>query len=90
MAQPLERLLATGKQLGETGRSQAQQLRSDLVEQGCQATDQISAVVEQLVSPVGYRRGEDLRQTVMPRCNRRSAPSDQRSESTREPKPGCR
>jgi hypothetical protein len=64
MAQPLERLLATGKQLGETGRSQAQQLRTDLVEQGRQATDQISAVVEQLVSPVGHRRGEDLRQTV--------------------------
>ncbi len=64
MAQPLERLLATGKQLSETGRSQAQQLRTDLVEQGRQTTDQISAVVEQLVSPVGHHRGEGLRQTV--------------------------
>ena len=64
MSQPLERLLATGKQLGETGRSQAQQLRTDLVEQGRQATDQISAVVEQLVNPMGNHRGEDLRQTV--------------------------
>jgi polyhydroxyalkanoate synthesis regulator phasin len=64
MPQPLERLMATGKQLSETGRSQAQQLRDDLVEQGRLATDQISAVVEQLVNPVGRYRGEDLRQTM--------------------------
>jgi polyhydroxyalkanoate synthesis regulator phasin len=63
MAQPLERLLATGRQLTETGRMQAQQLRTDLVEQGRLATDQISTVVEQLVNPVGHR-GEDVRQTV--------------------------
>jgi hypothetical protein len=63
MAQPLERLLATGKQFTENGRTQAQHLRTDLVEQGRQVTDQISAVVEQLVNPVGHR-GEDLRQTV--------------------------
>jgi uncharacterized protein YoaH (UPF0181 family) len=62
MAQPpdLKRLLATGRQLTETGR----QLGTDLVEQGRQATDQISAVVEHLVNPVGRERDEGLRQTV--------------------------
>src|SRR5438132_13790915 len=64
MAQPLERLFATGRQLTESGRTQAQQLRTDLVDQGRQATDQISAVVEQLVNPVGRYRGEDWRETV--------------------------
>jgi polyhydroxyalkanoate synthesis regulator phasin len=66
MAQPLDvkRLLATGKQITETGRSQAVQLGTDLVEQGRQAADQISAVIEQLVNPVGRGRDEDLRQTV--------------------------
>jgi polyhydroxyalkanoate synthesis regulator phasin len=66
MPQPLgvKRLLATGKQITETGRNQAAQLRTDLVEQGRQATDQISAVIEQLVNPVGRGRDEDLRQTV--------------------------
>jgi membrane-associated HD superfamily phosphohydrolase len=66
MAQPLDvkRLLATGRQLTETGRTQAAQLGTDLVEQGRQATDQISAVIEQLVNPVGRGRDEDLRQTV--------------------------
>jgi hypothetical protein len=64
MVQPFERLLATGRQLTETGRTQAHHLRTDLVEQGRQATGQISAVVEQLVNPVGRDRGEDLRQTV--------------------------
>jgi hypothetical protein len=66
MAQPpdLKRLLASGRQLTETGRSQAVQLGTDLVEQGRQATDQISAVIEQLVNPVGRGRDEDLRQTV--------------------------
>jgi hypothetical protein len=64
MPQPFERLLATGRQLTESGRTQAQHLRTDLVEQGRQATDQISAVIEQLVNPVGRDRGEDLRQTV--------------------------
>lgn len=66
MAQPLDvkRLLATGKQITDTGRTQAVQLGTDLVEQGRQATDQISAVIEQLVNPVGRGRGEDLRQTV--------------------------
>lgn len=66
MAQPLDvkRLLATGRHITETGRSQAAQLGTDLVEQGRQATDQISAVIEQLVNPVGRGRDEDLRQTV--------------------------
>ena len=66
MAQPLDvkRLFATGRQLTETGRTQAVQLGTDLVEQGRQATDQISAVIEQLVNPVGRGRDEDLRQTV--------------------------
>jgi hypothetical protein len=66
MAQPLDvkRLLATGRQITETGRTQAAQLGNDLVEQGRQATDQISAVIEQLVNPVGRGRDEDLRQTV--------------------------
>ena len=62
MAQPLDvkRLLASGRQLTETGR----QLGTDLVEQGRQATDQISAVVEHLVNPVGRERVEDLRQMI--------------------------
>jgi hypothetical protein len=66
MAQPLDvkRLLATGKQITETGRTQAVQLGTDLVEQGRQATDQISAVIEQLVNPVGRGHDEDLRQNV--------------------------
>jgi polyhydroxyalkanoate synthesis regulator phasin len=64
MAQPLERLLASGKQITDTGRSQALQLRTDLVEQGRLATDQISAVVDRLVNPIGRERIEDLRQTV--------------------------
>jgi BMFP domain-containing protein YqiC len=66
MAQPLDvkRLLATGKQITETGRTQAARLGSDLVEQGRQATDQISAVIEQLVNPVGRGHDEDLRQNV--------------------------
>jgi uncharacterized radical SAM superfamily Fe-S cluster-containing enzyme len=66
MAQPLDvkRLLATGKQITDTRRAQAAQLGNDLVEQGRQATDQISAVIEQLVNPVGRGRDEDLRQSV--------------------------
>jgi hypothetical protein len=66
MAQPLDvkRLLATGRQITETGRTQAVQPGTDLVEQGRQATDQISAVIEQLVNPVGRGRDEDLRQNV--------------------------
>jgi membrane-associated HD superfamily phosphohydrolase len=66
MAQPLDvkRLLATGKQITDTRRAQAAQIGNDLVEQGRQATDQISAVIEQLVNPVGRGRDEDLRQNV--------------------------
>jgi hypothetical protein len=66
MAQPIDvkRLLATGRQITESGRTQAAKLGNDLVEQGRQATDQISAVIEQLVTPVGRGRDEDLRQTV--------------------------
>jgi polyhydroxyalkanoate synthesis regulator phasin len=66
MAQPLDvrRLLATGRQITETGRTQAVQLGTDLVEQGRQATDQISAVVDELVNRGGRERIEELRQTV--------------------------
>jgi polyhydroxyalkanoate synthesis regulator phasin len=66
MAQPLDvkRLLATGKQITQTGRTHAVQLGTDLVEQGRQATDQISAVVDELVNRGGRERIEDLRQTV--------------------------
>src|SRR5437016_21930 len=64
MTQPLARLLATGRQLTETGRTQAVQLRTDLVEQGRLATDQIGAVVDELVNRGGRERIEDLRQTV--------------------------
>ena len=66
MAQSLDlkRLLATGRQLTETGRSQAVQLGSDLVEQGRQATEQISAAVDELVSRGGRDRTEELRQTI--------------------------
>jgi polyhydroxyalkanoate synthesis regulator phasin len=62
MAQPLDvkRLLATGKQITDTGR----QLGTDLVEQGRLATDQIAAVVEELVNRGGRERIEDLRETV--------------------------
>jgi len=64
MTQPLARLLATGRQLTETGRSQAVQLGNDLVEQGRQATEQISAAVDELVSRGGRDRIEELRQTI--------------------------
>jgi len=66
MAQPLDvrRLLATGKQITETGRSQAVQLGTDLVEQGRQATDQISSVVDELVNRGSRERIEEVRQTV--------------------------
>jgi polyhydroxyalkanoate synthesis regulator phasin len=66
MAQTLDlkRLLATGRQLTETGRSQALQLGTDLVEQGRQATEQITAAVDELVSRGGRERMEELRQTV--------------------------
>jgi polyhydroxyalkanoate synthesis regulator phasin len=66
MAQPLDlrRLLAAGREITETGRSQAQHIGTDLVAQGRQATDQISAVVDELVSRGPRDRIEDLRQTV--------------------------
>lgn len=66
MAQPLDvkRLLATGRQITESGRTQAVQLGNDLVEQGRHATDQISAVVDELVNRGGREHIEDLRQTV--------------------------
>ena len=63
MVQHLERLLATGRQLSESGRTQAQQLRPIWLIRD--ARQQIrSAVVEQLVNPVGRYRGEDWRETV--------------------------
>jgi polyhydroxyalkanoate synthesis regulator phasin len=66
MAQSLDlkRLLASGRQLTETGRSQALQLGTDLVEQGRHATEQISAAVDELVGRGGRDRIEELRQTV--------------------------
>jgi len=60
----LKRLLATGKHLGESGRSQARQLGTDLVEQGRQASEQISAVVDELVSRGSRERLEELRETI--------------------------
>src|SRR5438552_3044382 len=70
MAQPLARLVATGRQLTETGRSRAVQLGTDLVEQGRLATDQIGAVVDELVNRGGRERIEDLRQTVQAEVRR--------------------
>jgi BMFP domain-containing protein YqiC len=66
MAQSLDlkRLLASGRQLTETGRSQAVQLGNDLAAQGRQATEQISAVVDELVGRGGRDRIEELRQTL--------------------------
>ena len=66
MAQSLDlkRLLASGRQLTETGRSQAVQLGNELVEQGRQATEQISAAVDELVGRGGRDRIEELRQTL--------------------------
>src|SRR5438477_10535956 len=66
MAQSLDlkRLLATGKQLTETGRTQAVQLGTELVEQGRLATEQISAALDELVGRGGRDRIEELRQTV--------------------------
>jgi hypothetical protein len=60
----VKRLLATGRQISDIRRAQAVQLGNELVEQGRQATDQISAVIEQLINPVGRGRDEDLRQNV--------------------------
>src|SRR5437016_10140112 len=60
----LQRLLATGKHLSESGRNQARQLGTDMVEQGRQASEQISAVVDELVSRASRDRLEELRETV--------------------------
>ncbi len=66
MAQPIDvrRVLATGRQITQTGRTQVVQLGTDLVEQGRQTTEQISAVVDELVKRGGRERIEDFRQTV--------------------------
>src|SRR3954463_1938480 len=66
LAQPLDfkRLLATGTQLTETGRSQARQLGSDLIAQGRVAAEQISDVVDDLVSRNNRDQLEEVRQTV--------------------------
>ena len=66
MPQPVDfkRLLASGRQLTESGRSQARQLGTELVEQGRQATEQISAAVDELVNRGGQERVEELRFTV--------------------------
>jgi polyhydroxyalkanoate synthesis regulator phasin len=69
MAQPLDvkRLLATGKQITETSRTQAVQLGNDLVEQGRQATDQIAAVVDHLINPAGGNATKTYARTCGPR-----------------------
>jgi len=63
-APDVRRLLAAGRQLTEAGRSQAFQLRDGLVEQGRETTDQISAVIEKLLNPVGGSRDDYLYETV--------------------------
>lgn len=66
MAQPLDvrRWLTTGRQLTEAGRSQAVALGTDLVDQGRLATDQVSAIIEEMVNRGGRERIEQLRQSV--------------------------
>jgi polyhydroxyalkanoate synthesis regulator phasin len=66
MPQPLDvqRLMATGRQLADTGRSQARQLGTDLVAQGRLATEQLSGAVDELVNRPGRERLEELRQMI--------------------------
>jgi polyhydroxyalkanoate synthesis regulator phasin len=66
MPQPLDlnRLLEAGRQLTESGRSQARDLGTDLVAQGRVASEYVSAVVDDLVGRPGRERTEELRQAV--------------------------
>jgi polyhydroxyalkanoate synthesis regulator phasin len=66
MPQPLDvqRLMATGRQLADTGRSQARQLGTELVAQSRLATEQLSSAVDELVSRAGRERVEELRQML--------------------------
>jgi len=60
----IKRLWTTGRQLGESGRSQVRQFRTDLAEQGRLATEQISAVVDELVNRGSRERIEAFREIV--------------------------
>ena len=66
MPQPLDvqRLVATGRQLADTGRSQARQLGTELVDKSRLATEQLSGAVEELVNRGGRERIEELRQMI--------------------------
>jgi BMFP domain-containing protein YqiC len=66
MAQSVDvkRLLATGKQFTDSGRSQARQLGTDLVTQGRRATEQISAAIDELAGRASRERIEELRRAV--------------------------
>jgi polyhydroxyalkanoate synthesis regulator phasin len=66
MPQPLDvqRLVATGRQLADTGRSQARQLGTELVAQSRLATEQLSGAVEELVNRGGRNRVEELREMI--------------------------
>jgi polyhydroxyalkanoate synthesis regulator phasin len=66
MPQPLDvqRLMATGRQLADTGRSQARQLGTELVAQSRLATEQISGAVDELVNRPGRERIEELHQMI--------------------------
>src|SRR2546423_6621897 len=66
MPQPLDvqRLVATGRQFADTGRSQARRLGTDLVAQGRLATEQLSGAVDDLVNRTGRERLEELRQMI--------------------------
>src|SRR6266576_4772138 len=66
MPHPLDvqRLVATGRQLADTGRSQARQLGTELVDKSRLATEQLSGAVEELVNRGGRERIEELRQMI--------------------------
>src|SRR3954468_14763159 len=66
MPQPLDvqRLVATGRQLADTGRSQARQLGTELVAQSRLVPEQLSGAVEDLVNRGGRERLEELRQMI--------------------------
>jgi hypothetical protein len=74
MARPLDvkGLLATGRQITESGRTQAVQLGTDLVEQGRQATNQISAVVDELVNRGGRNGSRSCARPYEAKCSSRS------------------
>jgi polyhydroxyalkanoate synthesis regulator phasin len=66
MAQSLDvkRLLATGKQFTDNGRTQARQLGTELATHGRLATEQVSAAIDELTSRGSRERIEELRRAV--------------------------